>query len=60
MRPLLDTGSKYPFGSPVWAPSRSRLGGLLGRLGAIMGPLKLSGCAGRPKIGEKAKILQQP
>ena len=32
-------GSKCPFGSPVWAPSWSRLGRLLGRLGGPLGRL---------------------
>ena len=39
-RALLEAeGSKFPFGSPVWAPSWSRLGGLLGRLGGLLGRL---------------------
>ena len=32
-------GSKFPSVTPVWAPSWSRLGGLLGRLGGLLGRL---------------------
>ena len=35
--PLGAQGSKCPFGSLVWAPSWSRLGGLLGRIGGLLG-----------------------
>ena len=37
--PLGAQGSKCPFGSLVWAPSWSRLGGLLGRIGGLLGRL---------------------
>ena len=37
--PLGAEGPKSPFGYPVWAPSWSRLGGLLGRLGSLLGRL---------------------
>ena len=37
--PLGAEGSKCPFGSPVWAPSWSRLGGLFGHLGGLLGCL---------------------
>ena len=37
--PLGAQSSKCPFGSLVWAPSWSRLGGLLGRIGGLLGRL---------------------
>ena len=37
--PLGAEGSKCPFGSLVWAPSWSRLGGLLGCIGGLLGRL---------------------
>ena len=32
-------GSKFPFGTPFWAPSWNRLGALLGRLAGLLGRL---------------------
>ena len=49
-------GSKFPSGTPVWAPSWSRLGGLLGRLGGLLGRLGSWGPFG-PSWGRLGGLL---
>ena len=51
--------STFPFGSPVWAPSWSRLGGLFGRRGGLLGCRgALLGCLGAV-LGASWAVLGQ-